>query len=69
MLYDCKFKCWDSYLYINEKINKIDIIDASRFTAEHSTFLVVYCKRCEILSSSIYLASFDQHFLEANNNV
>lgn len=38
MLYICKFKFRSSYLEINEKINKICRMDASRYTAEPTHF-------------------------------
>lgn len=67
MLYIYKFKCRSSCLEINEKINKICRMDASRYTAEHNTFWLLARKHEKFCHLQFTLLHSDQNFLDTNN--
>lgn len=69
MLYICKFKCRSSCLEINEKINKICRMDASRYKAEHNTFCLLARKHGKFCHLQFTLLHSDQNFLDTNNDV
>lgn len=62
-----KFKCRSSCLEINEKINKICRMDASRYTAEHNTFWLLTRKHEKFCHLQFTLLHSDQNFLDTNN--